>query len=331
MDDYRTRRRFRTRKLTAAGFYELRRQRSRTRRRAEQEAAVGTVPSIEQIVHPENLVNVFDDLKHHAGHAAGLDGITYADLGRREVGQIMRDLSKEINNGTYEPSRARHIKIPKSDGRRYRTLKIRSIVYRVVATALATAIGPFFDRMFLNGSHGFRLGRGVPSFLLDLERIIVEQERYVIAQDDIANAFDNVQIDYAVDLYGRYIHDEALLVLINKILHGHRAERRIVGIDQGSALSPLTLNVALHHALDKPFSENAAHPVLLRYADDIGMPCRTVHEGMTAIQAAQDLLDPVGMTLKGSQTAHQPICSRAKRSISLASPFTGTTGRSNTI
>jgi len=299
MNDYRTKRRYRQRKLTATGYYELRQQRSRARRQSKILVAHG-IPSIQHIFHPENLIRVFDDLKHHAGHAPGPDGITYADLGRRETGQIMRDLSKEINNGTYEPSRARQVPIPKSGGKGQRVLSIRSIAHRTVATALATAIGTFFDRMFLGGSHGFRLGRGVPSFLIDMERIIVEQERYVVAQDDIANVFDNVPISYVMDLFSRYIDDPELLIITNRVLRGHHTERRTIGIDQGSALSPLALNVVLHHTLDQPFSDNAAHPPWLRYADNLVYLTRSVREGLTAIQEAQNLLSRVGMTLKGT-------------------------------
>ena len=53
------------------------------------------------------------------------------------------------------------------------------------------------------------------------------------------------------------------------------------------------------HALDKPFSDNAVHPPWLRYADNLVYLCQSVNEGRAAIQAAQDLLRPIGMELKG--------------------------------
>ncbi len=300
MNDYRTKRRYRQQKLTAEGFYVQRQQRSRARRRAEQEAIQGIVPSIEQIANPENLLGIFEDMKRHAGHAAGPDGVGYDQLGRRETGQIMRALSREILDGSFEPSRARQVRIPKSSGRGYRTLSIRSILHRVVSKAVARALTPFFDQLFLDGSHGFRPSRGPWSMLMAMEQITVDEQRFVVAQDDIRNAFDHVPIGYVMGLFRRYIDDPGLLNIVNKILRGHRADHRTVGIDQGSALSPLALNVALHHALDVPFSENAAHPPWLRCADNIVYLCQSVHEGRTAIQAAQNLLNPIGMNLKGS-------------------------------
>ena len=297
MNDYRTKRRYRQRKLSQQGYYDLRQQRSRARRRAEASPTRG-ISSVQKIAHPENLIEVYNDLKRKAGHAAGLDGVTYDQLSRREVAGIMRNLSKEILDGTYEPSRARHIKILKSDGRSYRTLKIRSITYRVVAKALADALTPFFDRMFLSGSHGFRPRRSPMSMLIAMERIVSEQERFVVAQDDIKQAFDDVSIKHVMTLHRRYIQNPGLLNLIEVILLGHRSEHRTIGIDQGSAYSPLTLNVSLHHVLDFPFSEDAANPPWLRYADNLVYLTRSVSEGLAATRQAQDLLTPIGMTPK---------------------------------
>ena len=297
MNDYNHKRRYRQRKLTATGFYEQRQQRSRARRRAEASHRQG-LPSLQQIAHPDNLIRIFEELKSKAGHAPGPDRVAYDQLGSREVAGIMRTVSKEILNGTYEPSKARHIRISKSDGRGYRTLKLRSITYRVVTTALATAMGPMWEKKYLSGSHGFRSGRGASSFLIDMERIIIDQKRHVIAPDDIANAFDNVPIDYVMDLHAQYIDAPALLTIIEKVLRGHHTERRTIGIDQGSPYSPLALNVALHHALDTP-SDNAVHPPWLRYADNLVYLAGSVSEGLTAVQEAQNLLSSVGMTLKG--------------------------------
>ena len=300
MNGYRSKKKYRDQKLTRQGFYERRQQQSRARRRAAREAASSPVPSFKQIASPDNLIAVYEKLKRDAGQAPGPDRITFNHLSKREVAEIMRDLSKEIRSGTYHPSRARTVSIPKASGKGHRTLKIRSIVYRVVSAALATAIGPGFEKQFLPGSHGYRSNRSPWTMLLDMERIIAEEQRFVIAQDDIANAFDNVAIDYAMDLYRQQIDEKQLITLIKEVSRGHEAEQRTIGIDQGSATSTLTLNVVLHHALDTfSFSENAAHPPWLRYADNIVYLCHSVYEGEAAIQEAQTLLRPTGMTLKG--------------------------------
>lgn len=307
MQDYMVKRRYRDRKLFREGFYELRRQHSRERRQAEAMAQQG-IPSLAQIAHPENLFRVFDELKAYAGDAPGPDRITYSQLSRREIAAIMRELSKTILAGRYLPSSAREVRIPKASGG-YRTLALRSILYRVIAKALAGALTPVIDGTFLEGSHGFRPGRGPWSMLVALERMVAEESRYIIAQDDIRQAFDNVPIQYVVEQFATYIEEPASLDLAEKILRGHNT-RRTIGIDQGSALSPLALNVALHHRLDLPFSENADHPLWLRYADNLAYLCQSEREGLTATQDAQKLLQPIGMALKG--TDGDPVDLRQK-------------------
>jgi len=99
-------------------------------------------------------------------------------------------------------------------------------------------------------------------------------------------------------LHRRHVNDPALLGLIEEILRGHKSERRDTGIDQGSSYSPIALNVELHHTLDLPFSETAAHPALLRYADDVAFLCKTEPEGQRALQDAQQMLQRAGLALK---------------------------------
>lgn len=75
-----------------------------------------------------------------AGQAPGPDRVTYSQLGPREIGTICRTVAQEILHARFEPSQASQVPIPKPSGGK-RTLKIRSIVYRVVSAALVVALG----------------------------------------------------------------------------------------------------------------------------------------------------------------------------------------------
>lgn len=296
MDDYQTRRRYRERKLTRNAFAERYQRRRAERFRAAQ--AAGSQPSLQQIADPEYLLRINARRKAHGGTAAGPDHVADSMLGPREEAAIYRAVAEEIRTGTYEPSEARHVPVPKPSGG-FRLLSIRSIVFRTVSAALATVLGPFWERIFLPGSHGFRPGRGPWSMLLDMERIIAEEGRFVIVTDDIRKAFDTVPIAAIMDLHRRHLTDEPLLALVEKVLRGNSQENRVVGVDQGSAYSPLALNVLLHDVLDSMFSEEAANPPQLRYADNLVYLCRDVSEATAAISRARQLLLPYGMSLKG--------------------------------
>jgi hypothetical protein len=94
MNDYTVKRRYRLPKLSKEGCYKQRHARSRERRRLQ--VCSGTIPSLQQIAQPENLLRVCKDLKAHAGNAPGPDRISHSQVSRFEVAQIMRDLSREI-------------------------------------------------------------------------------------------------------------------------------------------------------------------------------------------------------------------------------------------
>ncbi len=86
------------------------------------------------------------------------------------------------------------------------------------------------------------------------------------------------------------------------VLRGPHSERRQIGIDQGSAYSPIALNSLLHSRLDVPFSAGAANPPWLRYADNLLYACQVVSEGSSALASAAELLANAGMTLKSEST-----------------------------
>jgi hypothetical protein len=77
------------------------------------------------------------------------------------------------------------------------------------------------------------------------------------------------------------------------------------GIRQGGNLSPLLLNLYLHHLLDRRWQRQHPDMALLRWADDLLVLCRTQEQAQQAYNDLQRLLLPIGMTLKG--TAEQAI------------------------
>jgi RNA-directed DNA polymerase len=271
------------------------------RRQKQQRLAAGAMPSFEQIIDHENLIQVFDRLKSTAGTAPGPDRVRYDMLSRPEMAQIMRDLSGELRAARYEPSTARQVKIPKSSGGS-RTLRLRSIISRVVAAALAEQLTPYWETIFLPASLGFRPNRNVWDLLCALENLVKTQRRWVLATADIKQAFDSVNIDDVLAIHRHYITETRLLNLVERVLRGNSIERRLLGIDQGSAYSPIALNVLLHSRLDVPFSAHAANPPWLRYADNLLYVCQSVSEGQSALASAAELLANAGMTLKPEST-----------------------------
>ena len=279
----------------AAVFYyrDRHKPRQRPRRAVEQTPAV---PSVGEIAAAENLLRVYYQLQARAGAAPGADGLTYAALARREVPGLMRVLSRELNGGSYRPRPGRKVPVPKAGGG-HRTLTLRDLCDRVVASALNTALVPVWETVFHPASMAFRPRRGVWRMLAELERVVAGQGRWLLATDDVRKAFDNVAVDDVMDDHRRHVKDDALLRLVEAVLRGSADEARERGIDQGSADSPAALNLLLHHRLDLGFT--GVDPPWFRYADNLVYLCREAAEGDRALAKAGQLLGQVGLELKG--------------------------------
>jgi retron-type reverse transcriptase len=114
-------------------------------------------PTLASVADAEFLLDVYEERRRYGGPAPGLDGLTYANLGRSEVAGILRVLAQTVRNGSYRPQPARPVKVPKSGGGQ-RTLALRSLCDRVVAAALNQVLTPVWENVFLDGSWGFRPG-----------------------------------------------------------------------------------------------------------------------------------------------------------------------------
>lgn len=270
------------------------------RRRADQRREQpGSVPTLEQIASTDNLIRVFRELKRNAGQAPGEDGVTYSDLSFSEVATCMRGLSQVVLRSQYRPAPSKLVPIPKASGRGYRTLSLRNILDRVIASALNEALTPVWERIFLPGSFGFRLRRGPWDMLIELERLMVEQNRFVLAIDDIKDAFDHVNLEELMNDHRRYLQDQKLLDLVEIVLRGGSNQTRKEGIEQGNPYSPTCLNVRLHYVHDLGFSQDCTNPSLLRFADNLVYLTKDVPEGFQVLQRSQVLLQSSGLTLKG--------------------------------
>jgi len=224
-------------------------------------------------------------LKDENGPAPGPDGITYSDISNHEAGEIARAVSNAILNGTYKPHPTRSVRIPKQGKNGYRTLKLAAISDRIVSKALYEALQPSWEDVFLHGSWGYRRARGALGMLADMEARMIKYDCWVLAADDIRNAFDNVPIDKTIEAHRELFKKEVfssliqndmdrLLEIIEIILRGSD-ETKQVGIDQGNCYSPTALNVLLQYVHDCPL-ERSGYTLWYRYADNLLYPVKSV-------------------------------------------------------
>ena len=284
-----------------------RRRQARQQRPEMYQPQPGQQPDFARIVDHENLLLVFDKLRSEGGAAPGSDGLTYSDFSRGEIAAVLRVVAQQVGQRHYRPRPTRQVRIPKGSGGT-RKLRLMIVIDRIIAKAVQAAIMPMLDPVFLPGVFGFRPQRSIQGMLLAMEKAATEYDSWVIAQDDIRAAFDNVPIADAMLDFSQHVGDADLLWLIEALLRGAEGQDRTVGIDQGNAVSPVALLLRLHHVLGLPQPLQGAAdqdnpPWQFQYADNLAYICRSVTEGNQQLQQARSLLQAAGLDLKGEDGA----------------------------
>ncbi len=249
----------------------------------------------DRISDAENLLATWELLRREGGPASGVDGLRHVDLSVPEAGGILRTVSRAIRAGRYRPYPTRTVRILKPDGRRHRELSLPTIIDRIVAKAVAEALTGAVDGVFGDHVMGYRPKRSVWTMIGAIAQRIRDHGESWIVQGDIRDCFPTTPLDSVIGAFAQYIQDERVLDLIGRILRAD--DRHRIGLGQGNALSPLALNVFLHHLLDRPETAAEHRPPPLRYADNLVATAGSASNGLAAMRPIQQRLRGAGMDL----------------------------------
>ena len=111
---------------------------------------------------------------------------------------------------------------------------------------------------------------------------------------DVQDAFPSVPIDRLLDVARKYLPDDELVAFVETLTRS----KKVRGLRQGGPLSPLLLNLYLHHTLDRPWRREHPDTPLIRFADDIVVVCENRHEAGDAYKALLTRLRAAGLKLK---------------------------------
>ena len=209
--------------------------------------------------------------------AVGVDGQTAAVYAEHWE-ENLTSLRHRFKSGSYHAPPVRRAYIPKVGSLKGRPIGVPTFEDKVLQRAVAMVLEAVYEQEFLDGSYGFRPQRSPHRALDALWHTLMDMRGGWIIKIDIQQCFDTVGHRHLRSFLDHRIRDGVIRRMIDKWLNAGVLEEGCIrhpeaGTPQGSGISPLLMNVFLHHVLDlwveqmvKPHGEGRV--AFYRFADD---------------------------------------------------------------
>lgn len=285
--------------------------------RAEQQQQRRKVRSLQRLL-----------LKSKAALLLSIRRVTQTNKGRKTAGidnQVIKTDGERLKLFRQMSQQSLYLHNPKPSYRTYiakkngklRPLSIPTIKDRVYQNIAKMALEPQWEFIFESTSYGFRPKRGCHDALVRIFLALVMNKKQWVFEGDFKGCFDNLNHDYILE----QVKEFPGAVVIEKWLKSGYVNKGVFhktesGSGQGSIISPLLANIALHGMEEtlgvkyRPKRStcrattyiNTGDCTVIRYADDFVCLCDTKPEAMALYQKLVPYLEKRGLELETTKT-----------------------------
>ena len=256
------------------------------------------------------LLSVRQVTERNAGRLTpGVDGRVAASAADKER------LVIELQGSPRRACPVRRVFIPKATGK-LRPLGIPVIFDRAQQARVRNALEPEWEARFEPKSYGFRPGRGCHDAIEAIYQVVKGKDprRQWVLDADLQGAFDHIDHDFVLGQLGSFPGRGMIRGWLRAgVMEKGRFAPTEEGAPQGGVISPLILNITLHgmetaagvsyFRRSRGGIETAPEaPVLVRYADDLLVFCRTRQHAEQVKQQLAEWLRPRGLGFNAAKT-----------------------------